>query len=190
MTGNQILLARAPITPGHLWNSGHHDYDRAPHKESRPPYLLIVLFPICLLIPASSNLKTTSFALFNVVAVVSPSYWATATSQPTAEEFHRGGLTRQPNTSILLFLQTALIVGYSWPPKALFAESQFSENRGITIRQQGGLLGETAVAKPGEPDSPQTDRPPATTKSALHTKSTGLGLPRAVAPANDTCESG
>jgi hypothetical protein len=83
-------------------------------KKSWPPYLLMALFPICLLISASSKLKTTLFAMFNIIAVVSPSYWATATSQATAEEFHRGLLTGQLNAYILLFLQIALVAGYAW----------------------------------------------------------------------------
>lgn len=83
-------------------------------RKSWPPYLVIALFPICLLVAAGSGLDIALFAVFGVVAVVAPSYWATVLGQFSAEDLHRGLLAGQPNCYILLVLQTALISGYVW----------------------------------------------------------------------------
>lgn len=83
-------------------------------KKSWPPYLVIALFPLCLLIPAASRLKTVAFALFGVIAVVSPSYWATVHKQFSAHEFHQGLLAHQASSLIFLALQLLLILGYIW----------------------------------------------------------------------------
>ena len=83
-------------------------------KKSWPPYLMLALFPICLLIPPASRLKTIAFALFGVIAVVSPSYWATVLAQFSAQEFHHGLLTHQPICLFFLAQQMLLILGYLW----------------------------------------------------------------------------
>ena len=88
-------------------------------KKSWPPYLVIALFPLCLLIPSATRLKTFAFALFGVIAVVSPSYWATVHRQFSAQEFHQGLLAHQGSCFIFLALQLLLILGYIW----LLAES-------------------------------------------------------------------
>jgi hypothetical protein len=83
-------------------------------KKSWPPYLMLALFPICLLIPAASKLKTTAFAIFGVIAVVSPSYWATVFRQFSAQDFHQGLITHQKSCLFFLAQQILLILGYLW----------------------------------------------------------------------------
>ena len=83
-------------------------------KKSWPPYLVIALFPLCLLIPSANKLKTIAFALFGVIAVVSPSYWATVHAQFSAQEFHQGLLAHQASCLVFLALQILLILGYIW----------------------------------------------------------------------------
>lgn len=82
-------------------------------KKSWPPYLMLALFPICLLVPAGSKLKSTAFAVFAVAAMIGPSYWATVLSQFSAQEFHKGLIAHQRNCLIFLILQSVLVVGYS-----------------------------------------------------------------------------
>jgi hypothetical protein len=83
-------------------------------KKSWPPYLMMALFPIGLLVRIESKLRTTAFALFGVVAVLSTSYWATMLQQQTASEFHAGLLAAQPQCLILLALEVLLILSYAW----------------------------------------------------------------------------
>jgi Glycosyltransferase family 87 len=83
-------------------------------KKSWPPYLMLALFPICLLIPAASKLKTVAFAFFGVIAVVSPSYWATVFRLFSAQEFHQGLLAHQKSCFFFLAQQILLILGYIW----------------------------------------------------------------------------
>lgn len=83
-------------------------------KKSWPPYLVLALFPICLLVPAGSRLRSTVFAFFGVIAIVTPSYWATILSQFSAQEFHEGLLAGRSNCYIFLALQLLLVAGYGW----------------------------------------------------------------------------
>jgi hypothetical protein len=83
-------------------------------KKSWPPYLMIALFPICLLIPAGNKLKATIFAAFGIVAVVAPSYWATVLGQFSSMEFHQGLVAGSADCYLFLFFQSLLIMGYAW----------------------------------------------------------------------------
>jgi len=83
-------------------------------KKSWPPYLMICLFPICLLIKNFSKLRVLVFALFGVVALSADSYWATVLQQAVSSEFHRGLLAHRSDCLILLVLQIALVGGYLW----------------------------------------------------------------------------
>ncbi|MCU1224297.1 MAG: hypothetical protein JWQ42_2390 [Edaphobacter sp.] len=83
-------------------------------KKSWPPYLMLTLFPICLLVPAQSRLKSAAFALFGVVAVVGPSYWATVYKQFSAQAFHQGLLAHQKGCFVFLGVQCLLVLGYAW----------------------------------------------------------------------------
>ena len=83
-------------------------------KKSWPPYLMLALFPTCLLIPAASKLKTLAFAFFGAIAVVSPSYWATIHGHFSAAAFHQGLLAHQGSCFFFLAQQILLILGYLW----------------------------------------------------------------------------
>ncbi len=81
-------------------------------KKSWPPYLMLCLFPVCLLIKNFTRLRVLAFALFGVVAVTANSYWATVLQQAVSSQFHRGLLAHRPDCLILLVLQVALVAGY------------------------------------------------------------------------------
>ena len=83
-------------------------------KKSWPPYLMLALFPICLVVPRENKLKTTAFAVFGVVALVAPSYWSSIQKEFSAQQFHHGLVTHQTSSFILLLIQTLLILGYAW----------------------------------------------------------------------------
>jgi hypothetical protein len=83
-------------------------------KKSWPQYLMMSLFPIGLLFRRERKISIVAFALFQVSAVVSISYWATVLGQCDSSEFHRGLLAHQPSCYILLVLQLALAAGYGW----------------------------------------------------------------------------
>lgn len=85
-------------------------------KKSWPPYLVLTLFPLCLLFGegAHRRLRLACFAIFNVVAVTTHSIWATVFSQFLAEPFHRALFQRVPMTIVFLITQILLIAGYAW----------------------------------------------------------------------------
>jgi hypothetical protein len=82
-------------------------------KKSWPPYLMLSLFPICLLMK-NFKLRVIAFALFGVVAVTANSYWSTVLKQAVSSQFHRGLLAHRPDCFIVLMLQIALVSGYLW----------------------------------------------------------------------------
>lgn len=85
-------------------------------RKSWPPYVMLTLFPLCLLLGQGERfrLRLACFAVFNVVAVIAHSFWATVFQQFIASEFHQALRQHIPAAYLLLFLQTALIVGYFW----------------------------------------------------------------------------
>lgn len=95
-------------------------------KKSWPPYLLLALFPICLVLAAGADhserrrtLFTTLYAAFGVIAVVEHSWWATILSQLTAPELHQGLALGLWKHLVFLALEILLVAGYLW----LLAES-------------------------------------------------------------------
>jgi hypothetical protein len=90
-------------------------------RKSWPPYLVLTLFPCCLLMGSGprQRLRLVCFALFNVIAVTSHSFWATVFGQALAPDIYRSLLAHNPAAYTLLILQVALIAGYVW----LLAES-------------------------------------------------------------------
>jgi hypothetical protein len=82
-------------------------------KKSWPPYLMLSLFPICLLIKSGSVLGSVAFGIFGVLAVFSTSYWSTVLAQFSATEFHRGLLAHQPRCFFFLVIQLALLFSYA-----------------------------------------------------------------------------
>jgi hypothetical protein len=85
-------------------------------KKSWPPYLVLTLFPLCLLFGerAYRRLRLGCFAVFNVVAVSTHSIWATIFGQFLAEPFHHALMQRQPMAWVFLVTQILLVAGYAW----------------------------------------------------------------------------
>ena len=104
-------------------------------KKSWPPYLILCLFPICLLMKNFSRLRVLAFALFGVVAVTANSYWSTVVQQAPSSEFHRGLLTHQPDWLIVLVLQMALVGGYLWLLQLAVREIRSSPAGNVMIAQ-------------------------------------------------------
>jgi hypothetical protein len=83
-------------------------------KKSWPAYLMLSLFPICLLIDVRGKLRTLGFVFFGLVAVVEHSYWASDPHQLTAQELHHGLLSGQLTYFVFFALQFLLLGGYGW----------------------------------------------------------------------------
>jgi hypothetical protein len=83
-------------------------------KKSWPPYLMLSLFPICLLADLRRRIQVIALASFSLIAVVEHSYWATLLHQLTAQEFHQGLLSGQATYFVFLSLQLLLLWGYGW----------------------------------------------------------------------------
>jgi hypothetical protein len=81
-------------------------------KKSWPPYLMLGLFPICLLI--RSKLNIAAFALFGIVTVVSHSYWETVLGELRAAGLHQGLLSHDPKCFLFLFIDLVLVLFYAW----------------------------------------------------------------------------
>ncbi len=85
-------------------------------KKSWPPYLVLTLFPLCLLLGDGGHrrIRLACFAAFNVVAVTTHSIWATAFGQFLAEPFHHALTQGEPTAILFLITQILLIAGYAW----------------------------------------------------------------------------
>jgi|GEM_PF-1378857 len=90
-------------------------------KKSWPPYLVLTLFPMCLLLGHRRRfrLRLACFAFFNLIALTASSIWATVFRHFPATAFHQSLVAGGTGVYVFLFAQTALIVGYAW----LFLES-------------------------------------------------------------------
>lgn len=83
-------------------------------KKSWPPYLMIVLFPLCLLLADRGRRAVWMFEIFSVVAVSEHSFWATVLGSIGSGDMHQGLIARGPNFFIYLLLQFLLLSGYAW----------------------------------------------------------------------------
>jgi hypothetical protein len=83
-------------------------------KKSWPPYLMLTLLPLCLLISNRHRLGAFLFAIFGVVAVVEHSYYATILHALSAPEFHQGLLAHDPHCVVFFGMQILLLAGYGW----------------------------------------------------------------------------
>lgn len=85
-------------------------------KKSWPPYLVMVLFPLCLLFDngARRQLRVGLFVLFSVVAVVVQSFWATILGESFAPDLHLMLASGQPSAWFFLGLELLVIAGYVW----------------------------------------------------------------------------
>jgi hypothetical protein len=82
-------------------------------KKSWPPYLMLALFPICLVAGVSRS-RVAAFSVFSVVAVAEHSYWASFLAQYSSGEFHRALFRGEPSAMLWLAVEIALVGGYGW----------------------------------------------------------------------------
>ncbi len=85
-------------------------------KKSWPPYLMLVLFPLCLSFAGGKygRVRLLLFACFGVIATIAHSFWATVFGQFLAPAFHLALQHGQAGALPFLGLQVALIGGYVW----------------------------------------------------------------------------
>jgi hypothetical protein len=87
-------------------------------KKSWPPYLMLALFPICLLVVGGGVVrerwKVAAFALFSVISVTEHSYWASSLAQFNSAKFHQALLAGEAGAVLMLVLEVLLIAGYLW----------------------------------------------------------------------------
>ncbi|MBB5056467.1 hypothetical protein HDF16_001152 [Granulicella aggregans] len=87
-------------------------------KKSWPPYLMLALFPICLLVAGGGVVrerwKVAAFAVFSVVSVTEHSYWASSLAQFNSAKFHQALLSGEVGAVLMLLLELLLIAGYLW----------------------------------------------------------------------------
>jgi Glycosyltransferase family 87 len=85
-------------------------------KKSWPPYLMLSLFPICLLPAAGarSQLRIAGFALFSLVAVTEHSVWASSLQQFSSAAFHAALRAHSRQALLFLALEWLLLAGYAW----------------------------------------------------------------------------
>ncbi len=89
-------------------------------KKSWPPYLMLALFPICLLVWVKSAtrlinaLRVAGFALFGLVSVAEHSYWSSMFAQFSALEFHHQLLSGYGEAWLLFSVELLLVGGYLW----------------------------------------------------------------------------
>jgi hypothetical protein len=89
-------------------------------KKGWPNYLMLVLFPVCLLARRFGRAGIVVFSLFGILGVVEHSFWSSLLIQPGAIDFHAWlfhpqlsphGRVRPP---VLVVLELLLIAGYGW----------------------------------------------------------------------------
>jgi Glycosyltransferase family 87 len=85
-------------------------------KKSWSPYLVLSLFPICLLPTTGfhSRIRLWAFAFFSMVAVTEHSFWASMLGEFSSESFHTALLMHQTPAMGFLLLELLLIAGYVW----------------------------------------------------------------------------
>jgi hypothetical protein len=89
-------------------------------KKSWPPYLILALFPVCLLVWDESfsrlwnGVRVAGFALFSLIAVAEHSYWASIFAQFPSAEFHRQLLSGRLGAWALFGVEVLLVGGYLW----------------------------------------------------------------------------
>jgi hypothetical protein len=87
-------------------------------KKSWPPYLMLALFPVCLLVASGADAwqrwRVAAFAVFSVVSVTEHSYWASSLAQFPSMEFHRALLAGERGAVLMMLLEVLLIAGYLW----------------------------------------------------------------------------
>jgi hypothetical protein len=85
-------------------------------KKSWPPYLMLVLFPMCFAVvrPGWTRLRLALWCGFSAVAVLEHSYWASMMQQVQSMELHTWLSAARPDAYVLMVLELLLIAGYAW----------------------------------------------------------------------------
>lgn len=83
-------------------------------NKSWPAYLVLVLFPLCVMAAGSGPGARVAFAFFGIVAVVEHSYWATLFGEVDAASLHKALLQRDPQSLVLMLIEILLLSGYAW----------------------------------------------------------------------------
>ena len=89
-------------------------------KKSWPPYLVLALFPVCLLVwqdarsRLRNGLRVMAFALFSLIAVTEHSYWASMFAQFSSADFHTALTSGRQDARVLLGVEVLLLGGYLW----------------------------------------------------------------------------
>ena len=111
-------------------------------KKSWPAYLMLTLFPLCLLFGGGRRprLRIALFAGFTVVALTTHSIWSTLLNSEASVEIHRGLLTSEPVHMVFLATQFVLLGGYTW----LLVEALRATRESVTSPELFGSEVETA----------------------------------------------
>ncbi len=86
-------------------------------KKSWPPYLMLCLFPVCLLVASlarRSRWAIVAFACFGIVAVTEQSIWASLLLQAPSLTLHRALSTGSHTAQLFFGVHLLLIAGYGW----------------------------------------------------------------------------
>jgi Glycosyltransferase family 87 len=83
-------------------------------KKSWPPYLMLTLFPICLVLSNGAAWKKFAFLFFSIVALVEHSFWTIRLGEVGALGFHARLLAGDPIALEFLALEILLLSGYGW----------------------------------------------------------------------------
>lgn len=115
-------------------------------RKSWPPYVMLVLFPLCLLTARRENLRTrvVLFAVFNLICLTTHSIWATVFLQFLPEPFHAALLAGNAWAYILLVTQIALIAGYCWLLAECIAELRIARAEARQGSRTADLLLDTS----------------------------------------------
>jgi len=83
-------------------------------KKSAPAYMMMVLFPLCLLLSATTRLRRCFGLSFLVIAIAEPSIWFTLLGAINAPALHLALSRHRPLTVAFLGLQATMVLGYGW----------------------------------------------------------------------------
>lgn len=83
-------------------------------NKSWPAYLVLILFPLCVVVADSGLGARVAFTLFGIVALMEHSYWATLLGEVDAPELHRALLRGDPHSLGCLLIEVLLLLGYAW----------------------------------------------------------------------------
>ena len=83
-------------------------------NKSWPAYLVLILFPLCIMVASSGLRARVLFALFGIVALVEHSFWATLLVEANAAELHRRIRRGDGQSLFFLLIEVLLLSGYAW----------------------------------------------------------------------------